>query len=252
VANNYGRYTIGNYVAPKAPLNVDVGMGWEYVRLINNSPYLLSVDIAGAGAFDLPEFYLEDIKLPQNFRGKIVITPSVNLSNASFTPSNLLSINAYQPGELAMPQSQPMTFLANVGNTINVVGGIAAQVVNQGNPAGSNLIQAQVTGDSGTSINVTNDGIFVIGDTAHPGSLTVVGPVTFDGTVAMNASVAGKTVNVDAQGNLTAGVTNPAGAHASNRLRAGGIGATRYDQAGKFHPQDAGRKADPFKPDRAN
>lgn len=114
---NFGRYTVSNYLAPSQPLTVDIGIGWEYIRIINNSPYLLGVNLSGVGSIDFPEMFLEDMPVPQNFTGKLTITPTANLVNTSQSISNLVSINTYAPGELEIPQTQPLTQQA-----VNVTG----------------------------------------------------------------------------------------------------------------------------------
>jgi hypothetical protein len=144
---NFGRYTLSTYLSPASPLEIDVGLNWGYIRLINNSPYLLKVDFSGQGTIDHPEMYLEDYVITPSFRGKITITPSINLNNAQYSPSFILSVNAYLPGEIASPQAQPMTFLSNVGNTVNTNTMGTNTLSNEGNPINTEVI------DIGTPTN---------------------------------------------------------------------------------------------------
>jgi len=105
---NYGRFTASNFLPPALPLTVNTGHGWQYIRIINNSPYLLSIDVPGIGTVDMVEYWVEDVLVQKSYRGQIIITPSPNISNISSSTSNLISINAYAPGEISLPISQPL------------------------------------------------------------------------------------------------------------------------------------------------
>lgn len=218
---NVGRFIVSNHLPPNPSIRVETGPGWEYVRLINNSAYLLSVNFSGIGAIDFPEMFLEDVYLPQGYRGVMDITPFANMSNIGFSPSNLLSVNLYQQGEISSPQAQPMTFLSNVGNTVNTSGGVAAQIVNTGNTAGSSVIQTQPTGDAGTTLSILNDGTILLGDTSHPGKLTLAGA----GNPAIDLSAAAIVQAIKFKvGSLTAWNIFTGSANSSGTLQAHGLG----------------------------
>lgn len=107
---DFGTFTnVSQYLPPAAPLRVNINRGWEYVRIINNSPYLLSVDFGSSLKLTLPEMYLEDIRVPGQNSGWLTITPTANLSNTSQAISNTISVNTFSKGELASPQAQPLT-----------------------------------------------------------------------------------------------------------------------------------------------
>jgi hypothetical protein len=106
---NFGRFTPSNYIAPNQPLQVTTGVNLEYIRIINNSPYMLSLNFQGVGTIDFPEHYLEDIPMSQAYRGSFTVTASANLTNIPSATSNLLSINGYNFGELKAAQSQPLS-----------------------------------------------------------------------------------------------------------------------------------------------
>jgi hypothetical protein len=106
--NNYGQYNISSYLAPAQPLQVTTGVGWEYIRIVNNSPYLLNINFNGMGNIVSPEFFLEDVYLPSSYRGSITITPVVNITTVGHATSKLVTINAYSHGEIASPQAQPL------------------------------------------------------------------------------------------------------------------------------------------------
>lgn len=166
--NNFGRYNPANF-STNNPLNIDTGLGWEYIRIINTSPFLLSVAFGNMGQIDFPENYLEDIQLRQEYNGKIVIIPNAIYSASAIASalSSLITINAYQPGELRQPQAQPLT-------TLSAVGGGALSTVSQvqqfGQPTPTYVVEAtpQAQGDLGivfpTQIN--NDGSAVLGSQA--------------------------------------------------------------------------------------
>jgi hypothetical protein len=59
----------------------------------------------------------------------------------------------------------------------------ATNIVNTGNPAGTNIINAIVAGDAQAAVALTNDGILALGDALHGGGLAVVGTSTFTGRV---------------------------------------------------------------------
>lgn len=100
---------MSQYLPPASPLRVNINRGWEYVRIINNSPYLLNVSFGGPHNITLPEMYLEDIRIPTNSPAWIVITPNINLAITAQSVSNSISVNAFQKGELDHPQAQPLT-----------------------------------------------------------------------------------------------------------------------------------------------
>jgi hypothetical protein len=106
--NNFGQYTVSTYLAPAQPLQITTGVGWEYIRIVNNSSYMLNINFSGMGNILMPEMFLEDIYMPSSYRGSFIITPVINLTTVSHSVSNLVTINAYQHGEIAQPQAQPL------------------------------------------------------------------------------------------------------------------------------------------------
>lgn len=165
MSSNVGRYLPANYSASN-PINVDTGLGWEYIRIINNSPYLLSVSMGGAGTFDFPEMYLEDIKLISGYNGKITIIPFANFPPAAISSalSSLITINVYQPGEIRQPQAQPLTTMSAIGggNFTPVT-----QVFQVGQPDPTSVVAATPSPSFvGASLEaiLNNDGSFHFGD----------------------------------------------------------------------------------------
>lgn len=105
---NLGQFNITKYLSPAQPLSISSGVNFEYIRIINNSPYLLTLSILGVGNKVMPEFYLEDIYLPSNYLGSITITPQVNITSVSHNVSTLVTVDVYMKGEISYPQSQPL------------------------------------------------------------------------------------------------------------------------------------------------
>lgn len=157
MSSNIGRYT----PAAGVPISVDSGLPWEYIRIINSSPYMLSVAFGGQGTIDFPEMYLEDIPISPSYNGKITITPIANISNPTSALTNYISINVYQRGELVNPQAQPLTTMSNVGNSVPLQAQ-ATSVVNDGNPGGTTVVEATPSGGS-QSVLILNDGTVTVG-----------------------------------------------------------------------------------------
>lgn len=140
---DYGTYNISTFLPPAAPLKVNLNMGWEYVRIINNSPYLLNINFGQGFNLTLPEMYLEDIKIPERGPVWITITPSINLTNITQSLSYSISINAFSKGELTNPQAQPLTQQA-----VNVTA--------SGQPIYSANADFPNTATAGQSLNIFN------------------------------------------------------------------------------------------------
>ena len=180
--NNFGRQAL----TPGTPVNYPTGTGWEFIQVINESPYLLGLNFSGLGSIDFPISHREDIYMPRGYTGSLVITPSNYGYTAAFVaaaPSAFVTVNGFGPGEIKNPQSVALARLNNVGNTVSGVAGTASNLNNTGNPAGTNIISSTVSGDAQQAFSVSNDGIVAIGDAAHGGSLSVVGPLTMTGNI---------------------------------------------------------------------
>lgn len=145
---NFGRFAVQSYLT--TGINITTGVGYEFIRIINNSPYFLSLNFVGQGQIDFPECYLEDIPIASTYRGQLIIGFTANLSNIAQAPSFLLSVNGYNPGEISSPQAQPLTFVSNVGNTVstnllsnvlsNEVSTTGSEIIDVGTPTNPRLI----------------------------------------------------------------------------------------------------------------
>lgn len=148
-----------------SPFSVDSGLGFEYIRVINNSPYLLRIGLGGQGTFVFPEMYLEDIPLTKAYNGKITVAPYINFPTSAIAQalSSIVSINTYVAGEIVAPQSQPLTTLAAVGGGALTTGTIASQVINNGNAVVTQVVEATPSGASSSELIWNNDGSGTIG-----------------------------------------------------------------------------------------
>ena len=117
--NPFGTFTPSQFLPPASPKNIDVGVPWEYIRVINNSPYALQIGLGGQGTINFPEGWLEDIPVDRSFNGKLTFTPVANYSGTAIARAlaNYVTVNAYRIGELAHPQAQP---IGTVGSTANI------------------------------------------------------------------------------------------------------------------------------------
>jgi hypothetical protein len=196
--------------------------------------------VAGTGQ----TFYAFDpVTKAQNINtGKITITAN---NNNNVNGTGVINVVIYKqgdqiPGGRVFPVAIPTQVVsANVSTvqTLSNEGGTTGLLVIDIGPLGNNQM-LQVYNDhflwsvvqSGVAHqvlkgNTSGNPLFIgqNGDTSEVlGSLLIDQNETVTGTAVWNNGVAGKTVNVTAAGNLTAGVANPPGAAANNNLVANG------------------------------
>ena len=180
--NPSGDFNPANYSANNS-YSTDTGMNWEYIRIINNSPYLLQVTLVGQGSKKIPENFLEDIRTTSGYNGKLIIVPVVNFPASAIgnALSSLVSIECYLAGEIVYPVAQPITTLANVGGSLIQ----ASQVQQFGQAPGTYVVEAtpQAQGSVGITFptQINNDGSFTLGSRA-----VVVPPANVNGDGAGN------------------------------------------------------------------
>lgn len=157
----------------------------DWVEFINASPFACHVVIGGSTVL-MPAWYTYPIPLHDN-RGNILpglalpftVTPYLQ-TIPGFNSVNILHTVLYARGEAPI-NTQPSPLGGYPTGMTSA--GIASSVDNSGNPAGTLFIQSEITGDAQNPIAITNDAIVAIGDAAHPGSLSVVGPITATGNI---------------------------------------------------------------------
>lgn len=98
---------------------------------------------------------------------------------AANPPSSLVVVEAYEPSEsVAEHFPAALTRQTNVGNTVSMSGGSAMNVVNDGQPAGTQVVEATASGDSVSSVSLDNIGNLVLGSgqAGHSGKITLGPP----------------------------------------------------------------------------
>ncbi len=134
------------------------------------------------------------------------------LVTSTVPPISQVIVEAYGPGE-AITGTFPAALVrqTNIGNAVQTSVSTTQAIDNENNATGTSIIKSIVTGDGANqAVSLTNDAIMTLGDTAHPGSLTVAGPVTLDGTLTVDGALSldnGK-ITTDGAGqlNLTTGI----------------------------------------------
>jgi len=110
----------------------------------------------------------------RGFTGIVQIDPSTQLANSSSWPGQFLQIDTYgsneQPSGVYPLQ---LTRSTNVGNTVVTSAGVTADtLVNDGNAAGTQFVEATVSGDSSSAVKLTNSGVLTLGNSSHHGSIS--------------------------------------------------------------------------------
>ncbi len=104
-------------------------------------------------------------------------------------PVSLLIGTTYKPGEEVPDIGTLGNSPIAIGGTVNTVGGTASSIQNDGNAAGTRIMEATVAGDGPSAVILTNDAQFTLGDTAHKGSMSMQGSLNMVGSGAGNGNV---------------------------------------------------------------
>lgn len=131
--------------------------------LINESPMGLILSFADGSQAVLPPFWARAYKMPVP-GGPVNWTQQYNLPLAS-SPLATVQGEGYEPNEVDMSQlSQgPLNRQSNIGNSIPVSTTVS-QVVNDGNPANTVVVEATQSGAIGSNVTIENDGTVTIKD----------------------------------------------------------------------------------------
>lgn len=149
-----------------------VGVGWQYITIINKSPLVLDANFSGSGSIGIPDWYQKDIPVPRGFTGQILLTPS-NPMGLTQIVANLVYCNAWLPGELTVPTSDTLTQTS--GDVISSINGqqyyVSAQGVGNSTVGVGGLVgftpylkYFKVTGDKSAANNTGEMNISNIGD----------------------------------------------------------------------------------------
>jgi hypothetical protein len=131
--------------------------------LINESPMGLVLTFADGSQAVLPPFWARAYKMPVP-GGPVDWTQQYNLPIAS-SPLFTVQGEGYEPNEVDMSQlaQGPLNRQSNIGNSIPVSTTVS-QVVNDGNPANTVVVEATQSGASGSNVVIENDGSLTIKD----------------------------------------------------------------------------------------
>lgn len=180
--NPLGTYNPADF-SQQNPKVIDAGLPPAYIRIINSSPYGLYLSFGGMGDTVFPEMFLEDFAITKAFNGKITFYPISNIVNPGAALTNYLAVNAFYPGEIVQPQAQPLTTMSNLGNTVPL-NASATSVANDGNPGGTQFIEATPSGGGSSTVKVDNSGNAFFAGTVEAG--TVLQWENGDGQLASN------------------------------------------------------------------
>jgi len=142
-----------------------------------------------------------------NFGGQVVKWSQQSVIASLLAPISLVIIEAYTAQECIL-NIFPATLVrqTNVGNSIKTAQVGVSTLVNDGNAAGTQFIEASVLGDS-TSVSLTNDGIFKLGTAAHPGSVSFDNAtITSNGAGTLTAAQISSTTPIASLGSLPGAV----------------------------------------------
>lgn len=93
--------------------------------------------------------------------------------NALPGPVSMVSITTYgMDEEIVGTYPMSLIYILNLGNSVPLTTS-ATSIVNSGNAAGTDIVTAQVLGDGGNAVILTNDAQLTLGDGLHPGILNV-------------------------------------------------------------------------------
>lgn len=144
----------------------------------NESGYTCVIQLVGTSfTKSLYPGTVDYFKSSPQFTGVLAIQTFNYLSNSASYPGSFLQIDAVYTGE-QLPYFFPMSLsrVQNVGNTINTFSSSSSNtdtsLANDTSSAGTQFIEATVSGDAGSAVNVTVDGIWTIGNSTHTGKFS--------------------------------------------------------------------------------
>lgn len=157
-----------------------------------------------------------------NFGGPTVTWKQLFVLSSPESPISKVVIEAYQSDEcIYMKFPATLARQYNIGNSIKtqVVG--VSTLVNDGNAANTQFIEATVLGDGTSAVSLTNNAVFRLGTAANPGSISLDnGTITSNGAGTLTAAHISSTTPIDSLGSL------PGAAGVSTRFGLGLHGST--------------------------
>lgn len=139
-----------------------------WLEFLNESPNTLTTQIGGMN-IQIPAWYDYPIEIHRMINGvwttlngcsePVNITPMLIPSSLSSNLSNTLLVTLYQKGQYpAIQTPQPLFRQGWIPNTVNSTGGTATSLQNDGNVAGTNIIEATPFGSISSKVTVDNSG----------------------------------------------------------------------------------------------
>lgn len=146
-----------------------------------------------------------------NFGGQKIGYKQQSVIVSIVNPISLVIIEAYHSDECIL-NIFPATLVrqTNVGNSIKTAQVGVSTLVNDGNAAATQFIEATVLGDSASAVSLTNDATFILGTAAHPGSVSFDNAlINSNGAGTLSAAHISNTTPIDSLGSLpgAAGIT---------------------------------------------
>lgn len=172
----------------EAPINITAGS--TVLAKINNPTQMQAIRVSNKSSYDLSangfgingqEWLAAGVEYmlyaSRGNQGYISFT-AFNNANLSPPPAGVVLITEYFVDE-KLPHGQwPVSIPAQI-----VQGNLSVTTLkNDGSVAGTSIVEATVSGDVSSAVNLTNDGTLTLGDAAHSGSLSVAKVKLFDNT----------------------------------------------------------------------
>src|SRR6266702_1903697 len=132
-----------------------------------------------------------------NFGGSTITWAQHSTLTSNQPPLSQVVVETFGSNE-AIPGTFPATLSrqTNIGNAGTVLTATSS-IQNDGNNAGTSIIESTVLGDASSAISLTNDAIFTLGDATHNGSFTSNGPVAINKSLTVKGASVGATTTLD-------------------------------------------------------
>lgn len=166
--------TLNGYLKVNGPSNQNSAVSG--IKIVNDTPFqiLYTMDKVGSdvlGPYSVCKKALPPVSLSPGFNpsigytGNIIITVVAVLSGVGQAPFNQFSVIAYEYGLDGPVQDSEYSTgrLTNIGNGSSV-GNTTANIVNDGQSTGTNVVEATKIGSSGSNLLLTNDGLVQIAE----------------------------------------------------------------------------------------
>lgn len=211
----------------------------SWIEFINESPFSVSINCGGINQ-PIPSWDDYPLEINRKINGvwtpvsnatePVNLTPVLLSNNLVTNISTTLQVVVYSLGEMP-PITTPRSLFRQgyIPNTVNTVGGIASQVQNDGN-ALLNVVEATISGDVNSDVEIRNNGTQTLGTALNPGSLSITNntqTVKYDAS-GIGIGISGNVLNCASTANTWIEGTNSASLFVggNNILAANATGAS--------------------------